>query len=170
MLGDNRVLSLLVLFLNTFMDAYKAFITLVFISEGIISTINFTDFLHHSVHILNGFLGLLSTLGREPMLSEILAEFLSKKNEAILFMVKIGLKFTLYFLGSLAQVIHYDAQFLRHTLFELKLQCIESYIDNARYIGSMVSIVEKVNALNTPRHLVHESWNRTRSEFFNLLL
>ena len=32
------------------------------------------------------------------MLSEILAEFLSKKNEAILFMVKIGLKFTLYFL------------------------------------------------------------------------
>ena len=46
MFGDNRFLSFLVFFLDTLVDAYKTFIALVFISEGIVASIDFAYLLH----------------------------------------------------------------------------------------------------------------------------
>ncbi len=44
MLGYDRTLTVFILLLNPFMDSYKSFIAFVFIAQGIIATIDLTDF------------------------------------------------------------------------------------------------------------------------------
>ena len=150
------------------MDAHKTLVTPILLLQKIVAPVDFTDFCHHGIHILDAFLRLRRVLWYEALLTEVFAELVGKNHILVLSLVKISLKFSLHLVTTLTDVIHDYSHFLRDTFLELKIKFRESYVDNARNISHMLGVFHQIDAFDTVTYLRNQSWNADYRQFFNL--
>ena len=94
------------------MNAHKAFVLFVFALQHLVGAVDFADFLHHIVHILNLEFGIRHILRHESLFAEEALELLDEVHILDFLLVEIAVKLHHHLFGPFLDVVVVDAQLL----------------------------------------------------------
>ena len=101
-----------VLFTETLVDTDKLFVVLVFATKNGVFAVDFTDLVHHRIHIANVLSGLFDCIRCEATLGKVPAEVFGEGDIGFFLAVDVGIKFPFYAVIAFLEVVVDDLEFL----------------------------------------------------------